>query len=289
MNKNLKKVLQAVLLIMLLFVLVAGMLGAYLTVDEYKPEDVEDLNISGEKGNKVILGKEYTMESWNAGYGALGDNADFFMDGGKMVNTATKDRVYYNLEGIRKQVEADDPDFMLFLDDDTTIPPRYLSEVYEACNDASGNETPNVITGLIKTDSGYLSPMKGFRFIFHDKDYITGPGLYNDITFINSGMTVRLDSLIKSGGFNEELFLDMIDFTLAYELSERGFCSVQVLDETIIQSFSGRNASDKSTLLKRFEIYKKDFKNYCRITKRSSAFCTFALLKRRLMIEFKAK
>ena len=180
-------------------------------------------------------------------------------------------------------------DFMLFLDDDTTIPSQYLSKVYEACDDASGNDTPNVITGLIKTDSRYLSPMKGFRFIFHDKDYITGPGLYNDITFINSGMTVRLDSLIKSGGFNEELFLDMIDFTLAYELSERGLCSVQVLDETIIQSFSGRNASDKSTLLKRFEIYKKDFKNYCRITRRSSAFCTFALLKRRLMIEFKAK
>ena len=114
MNKILKKALQAVVLILLLFVLVAGMLGAYLTVDEYKPEELENLEISGEKGNKVVLGKEYIMESWNAGYGALGDNADFFMDGGKMVNTATKDRVYYNLEGMRAQVEADNPDFMLF-------------------------------------------------------------------------------------------------------------------------------------------------------------------------------
>ncbi|WP_051545106.1 endonuclease/exonuclease/phosphatase family protein [Butyrivibrio sp. MC2021] len=112
MNKVIKKVLQAVLLTLLLLVLLAGTLGAYLTVDEYKPEEVEKLTPSGEKGDKVVLGKEYTIETWNVGYGALGDNADFFMDGGKMVNTATKERVYYNLDGMIAQINADDPDFL---------------------------------------------------------------------------------------------------------------------------------------------------------------------------------
>lgn len=114
MNKTVKIILRAVLLVLLLFVIVAGMLGAYLTVDEYKPADVEELTLSGEKGSKVSFGKEYTISSLNVGYGALGDNADFFMDGGKMVNSATKERVYQNLDGIMGLIDADAPDFVFF-------------------------------------------------------------------------------------------------------------------------------------------------------------------------------
>ncbi|MBO4863406.1 MAG: glycosyltransferase [Eubacterium sp.] len=179
-------------------------------------------------------------------------------------------------------------DFMMFLDDDTTVPFEYLSKVYDASYKASSQDEPNVITGIIRTDKRNLSPMKGFRYIYRDKDYIRMPGMYKDITFINSTMTIRLDSLIRAGRFNEEQFLDMIDFTLAYKLSEKGLCSVQVIDAAIIQSFSGRNVSDRKTLLKRYGIYKKDFTTYCRISKRSRALCMLALLKRRVMIELKA-
>jgi endonuclease/exonuclease/phosphatase family metal-dependent hydrolase len=52
--------------------------------------------------------------TWNVGYGALGDNADFFMDGGKSVNTADEARVKENLTGIADEIKTVDPD-VLFL------------------------------------------------------------------------------------------------------------------------------------------------------------------------------
>lgn len=48
------------------------------------------LKVDRNSSEEISRGKEISMMTWNIGYGALGDNADFFMDGGKMVNTATK-------------------------------------------------------------------------------------------------------------------------------------------------------------------------------------------------------
>ena len=104
-------------------------------------------------------------------------------------------------------------------------------------------------------------------------------------------MKLHLSTVQRLSGlnhFNEKLFLDMIDYTLCYSLSRRGLCKVRVLDEVIEQSFSGRTKTGKKVLLKRFDIYKKDFETYCRITGRSRLFCRIALLKRRLMIELKS-
>ena len=39
----------------------------------------------GISSKEVKKGDSIKMMSWNIGYGALGDNADFFMDGGNHV------------------------------------------------------------------------------------------------------------------------------------------------------------------------------------------------------------
>ena len=187
--------------------------------------------------------------------------------------------------------ESADPkkDFMLFLDDDTAVSKDYLKRIYnETFEAADSSDGVNVITSMVSSDGRPLSPTKGFRFRYKKNDYITKPGIYKDITFINSTMAIRLESLLKAGGFNEKLFLDMIDYTLCYSLSGKGLCKVKVLDEVIEQSFSGRTKVSKKILLKRFDIYKKDFETFCRITGRSRIFCRLALLKRRLMIELKS-
>ncbi len=118
MDKRVKTVLQWLGLLLLLCVILAGTLAAYLIVDEYKPEQEEALEINGHKGEQVGLDKEYEIVSWNLGYGALGDNADFFMDGGKMVSSATEERVYYNLQGITEEVAELNPDFVLLQETD---------------------------------------------------------------------------------------------------------------------------------------------------------------------------
>lgn len=106
-----KKILRIVCIILIMILLVVGALLGYLTVDEYNPDEVEAIAIEGDSQEVVARNTPIKLLSWNIGYGALGDNADFFMDGGHMVYTADKDRVESNLKGIISVVEQNDPDF----------------------------------------------------------------------------------------------------------------------------------------------------------------------------------
>ncbi len=98
------------LCVVLLF---AGLIG-FLSVTEYKPDDRETLDVLGTAGAALTPGSTLTVAAWNIGYGALGDNADFFMDGGSMVKTADHARMEQNLNGILAAVDAMQPD-ILFL------------------------------------------------------------------------------------------------------------------------------------------------------------------------------
>ena len=104
------KILGCVLLALVLIVVIA--LGVF-TVAEYRPADTETV-IAGHETEAVLeTGKPLTVVSWNCGYGALGDNADFFMDGGSSVYTADRDRVSGNLAGIAEKLSALSPDIVI--------------------------------------------------------------------------------------------------------------------------------------------------------------------------------
>ncbi len=85
-----------------------------ITVTEYRPADVEDVAIEGEAapGAVVKTGDDMTLMTWNTGYGALGENADFFMDGGTHVMTDDEPTVQANMESMEKAVADVDPDFL---------------------------------------------------------------------------------------------------------------------------------------------------------------------------------
>ena len=131
-NSPAKRILKGILLAVgVLIVLVGGLFG-YLTVTEYYPEEGkrEDLEINSpleeEKAASADVREEeqaaenspekkaVRLVSWNIGYGALGDNADFFMDGGKGVKTADKARVEQNLQMVSEELKSLDPD-VIFL------------------------------------------------------------------------------------------------------------------------------------------------------------------------------
>ena len=116
-KKIFRFLLSAVLFIVLLF---ASMLE-YLTLTEFKPAPSDRLAV--DHGNWELLNKGETLKvlTWNCGYGALGDNADFFMDGGSGVMTADEDRVERNLSGIEKEIERADPDILMLqeIDEDS--------------------------------------------------------------------------------------------------------------------------------------------------------------------------
>ena len=96
--------------ILLAIIAIAAVGLAVLTIAEYRPLETEAVTVSGNGAKTLNPGEEITLMTWNIGYGALGSNADFFMDGGKMVMTADESRVQANLKEMTdgaKEVGAD--------------------------------------------------------------------------------------------------------------------------------------------------------------------------------------
>ena len=108
-------------LILIVVLAFAGIIG-WLSATEYKPDDVTEVSVEGKASAKVHRKDNLTVMSWNIGYGALGDNADFFMDGGKGVMTADHDRLDENISGIENEIEVEGPDilFLQEVDEDST-------------------------------------------------------------------------------------------------------------------------------------------------------------------------
>ncbi|MBQ8093914.1 MAG: endonuclease/exonuclease/phosphatase family protein [Clostridia bacterium] len=95
-----KRVLFIILLLLLISVVAFSCLLLYLTVTEYNPPDMEPVTITSGAVRSISPGDSLSIMTWNIGYCALGDNSDFFMDGGRQVQTATPERVLANMVGI---------------------------------------------------------------------------------------------------------------------------------------------------------------------------------------------
>jgi endonuclease/exonuclease/phosphatase family metal-dependent hydrolase len=115
-----RRILKWIGIVLLAVLVLFAVLLAYLTVTEYRPADKEAVTPANpySVGEKAEEYQTLTVVTWNTGYGALGDNADFFMDGGKMVNTADKDRVSENLNGIMGKLRELSPDVIFLQETD---------------------------------------------------------------------------------------------------------------------------------------------------------------------------
>lgn len=114
MFRILKKLIKAVVIIILAVVIfAAGFLG-YLTITEYSPDSVEKAEITENKADaEAETEKDITVISWNIGYGALGKNSDFIMDGGGNAPDASKEQVQEYLSGIKTSLEAENADIYM--------------------------------------------------------------------------------------------------------------------------------------------------------------------------------
>lgn len=110
MNVVIKRILQVIVGILAVTLVAFLILLLVLTVTEYKPDTIEELEVNGQGEASVQAGDTLSVLTWNTGYGALGDNADFFMDGGSMVNTADEERVQENMAVINDEITKLDPD-----------------------------------------------------------------------------------------------------------------------------------------------------------------------------------
>ncbi len=136
-KKNLiLKILKVILILVLIAVLLLAGLLVFLSVTEYKPADRETITVCGTAEKEIPTGETVKIISWNVGYCALGDNADFFMDGGKMVNTASKERVEENLDAVISFIKSEKPSLILLQETDVSSDRSHRIDETESIRDA---------------------------------------------------------------------------------------------------------------------------------------------------------
>lgn len=108
-----KIIIRIVLILVLAVVVFVGGFIVYSAITELHPKDVEEMTI--DNNQKYDINKEDTIKlmTWNVGYCALGDNEDFFMDGGQNVNAKDKDRVLENFNNISNRIISENPDLVM--------------------------------------------------------------------------------------------------------------------------------------------------------------------------------
>lgn len=129
--KPMIKILKIVGAALGIIIFIAAIFVGVLTVTEYKPQDSEDLTVTYNdqqatqddsfptdtnklsQQKKLSIGDNISVVTWNIGYGSLGANADFFMDGGDSVYTSTKEQVLTNMSAITEELNSLSPDIIL--------------------------------------------------------------------------------------------------------------------------------------------------------------------------------
>ena len=152
-----------------LVILSAAVAFCVLLACEYKPADTESVEIVGQPSKTLSAGDTFTILTWNIGYGALGDNADFFMDGGTMVYTADEARVQKNVSAIIGFITDSAPDVVFLQETDRSSDRTYradetalISGSFPGYSAAFANNfktlfVPYPIPPIGKTDSGLLT------------------------------------------------------------------------------------------------------------------------------------
>ncbi len=94
----------------------------YLTITDYKP-DLE-IKISNNDNAEILNKNTFDIITWNIGYAGLGEDMDFFYDGGTKVRTS-KERTIENLKAITDFIKEKDLDFFIFQEVDINAKRTY--------------------------------------------------------------------------------------------------------------------------------------------------------------------
>ncbi|MBQ0125208.1 MAG: endonuclease/exonuclease/phosphatase family protein [Clostridiales bacterium] len=125
MNKTLKTILKAVLGVLIALVVVALGYLVYVFADYYRLDDNIKLEVSGNVTDKANAEKEFSIMTWNIGFGAYSDDYTFFMDGGKESRAFSKEAAIDNTEAMAKRMEEENPDFIIIQEIDTNATRSY--------------------------------------------------------------------------------------------------------------------------------------------------------------------
>ena len=131
-----KKILKALLCLLLAVVVIAAGYLAYVFIDYHRLPD--NLTLAVEQDAALPAAQTetpYRVVSWNIGFGAYEDDYGFFMDGGTQSWAWSEERLNANLQAIGQQLAAQDADLLLVQEIDTDSTRSYHIDEYAVLRD----------------------------------------------------------------------------------------------------------------------------------------------------------
>lgn len=105
-KKGTHKILKFFIFIVVAILVLAASFFILIFANEYKPAPEENISVNGTSSNQLKQNETVRVVTWNIGFGALGKNTDFFMDGGKSVKTSGKNEITENLNAIVEELKS---------------------------------------------------------------------------------------------------------------------------------------------------------------------------------------
>lgn len=149
MKKALKVSLIVVVSSIMLVVCIAGGYVAYVSAQYYRIEDLFAIDTEGNKNTTMNISGEYSVITYNIGFGAYNHNFSFFMDSGEMLDgtivngtmskAESKNVVLTNTNGVITSMSSYNADFYLFQEVDKQSTRSYKVNQYEMLK-AMGDE-----------------------------------------------------------------------------------------------------------------------------------------------------
>ncbi len=198
--KKFLKLLLAVLAALLLIVLVYV---AYVLISYYRLEDNLTLEVTNPITAEVKTNEEYTLLSWNIGFGAYEEDYDFFMDGGSQSWAKSEQALKANLEEIEDFIEEQGADFNFIQEVDFDATRSYHVDEREYIIDALENQS-------YVFAQNYDSP-----FLFYPLTQPHGKSRAGIMTFSSFGIT----SAVRRSLPIEESLAKLVDLDRCYSVS----------------------------------------------------------------------
>lgn len=150
-----------------------------------------------------------------------------------------------------KYAEKNNWEWLLLLDQDTSLPANFLSVYFEGLEKECSY---NMFVPKVKVEGrGYMSPCLFFhkrgRFM---KDVQTGKLATQNYTVINSGLLVNVQAYKACGGYNEKVYLDYNDHEF-FNRFKAFNPYIYVLNTELIQDFTSLS-KDRAVLIRRFTV-----------------------------------
>lgn len=133
------KIIKILSKIVIVLIVVAGLFVGTLTLFEYKPEALENVEILNNQDETINMDQIYQIMTFNTGYSGLGKDEDFVMDGGKKGRADSRSVVEDYFDGIKNILTDNPSDFYLLQEVDQKARRSYNLNQVEGIKDALGD------------------------------------------------------------------------------------------------------------------------------------------------------